>query len=237
MRRPVGIPDKCRLRSRQFPQPGIVARIIDGFFGIESRPALPRPIVIFDVRIIVADKERPAKESRFPGLVDLIISPRPARCETIVVCIRPDLTPVQVTGLLIDRNAIRVPVTHNINLRPRLCLTWREQVTRRDLIAAVRLDANANDLAPQIIAVTRGSARVVLHMTRKIVQWRVTVAFVLRALLVKWRRIIPRREIQQLVRAESNATTGMTTDLPLRLHLQDRLFRGLVDRIVDEGEA
>ena len=48
-RQPVRIPDKRRLRRRQFPQPRIIARIIDRFRRIKGRPALPVSYTHLDV--------------------------------------------------------------------------------------------------------------------------------------------------------------------------------------------
>src|SRR5690606_13002189 len=93
------------------------------------------------------------------------------------------------------------------------------------------------DLTPQVVAVARTAAGIVLLKSRTAIQRRKAMILEPLVRLVKWRRIIASRQVQQPVASKSNGTAGMAADITLRIKLEDDFFAASVQRIVSIHKA
>src|SRR5258705_12778657 len=123
--------------------------------GIELRAALGCDRIDHGrlvIGLVVPHEVRPPIVPRAARLTDLIVPARSAS-HRVDVRVRTDFAPVEETGVLIYRDPIRVAMAHRVDLSPSLWRAFREEVSIRDRVRAVRLRVDTNDLATQIVRV------------------------------------------------------------------------------------
>ena len=84
-----------------------------------------------EIRLVVRDEHRPTIVARTPGLVDFIVAAR-AASGGVDIRIGTDIAPIQKPCVRVDRDAIRVAVTHRVNLGARFRRARRKEVSDRD---------------------------------------------------------------------------------------------------------
>src|ERR1051325_7275782 len=116
------------------------------------RSSLLRLEVIFRIGKITTNKQWPSEVTSLLCLVQFIVTTGTS-FRTIVSCIGTNFAPIKETGFLIDRNSIRIPVTHDVDLGSRLLRSFREKISFGDSISSIRFGMNAKDLTAKIIRV------------------------------------------------------------------------------------
>src|SRR6266550_4005245 len=186
--------------------------------GIELRAALGRD-GIDDGRpvigLVVPHEVGPPIVPRAPRLTDLIVPAR-SPSDRVDVGVRTDFAPVEETGVFIYRDPIRVAMTHRVDLGPSLRHAFREEVSIRDRVRAVRLRVDANDLAAEIVRVRRRLLRVPWHPTGSLVDRRIPAGERI--------GVVAGGQVQVAGTVEGNRPPGVTARETLRGDLEDHLL-------------
>src|SRR4029079_3328055 len=162
------------------------------------------------MRFIVTDEIRPAVVAGGARLVDLVVSAGPAS-GGIDVSVRTDFAPVEKSSVPIDRDSIRIAVTHGVDLGARLrCSFWKE-IPVGNRVGAVGLGMDADDLAAQIVGVAGRFLRVPRHAARTLVERGVAGR--------KWIRVVAGGEIEIAFAVEGDGAAGVTALQSLRANL------------------
>src|SRR6266853_2530962 len=114
------------------------------------------------VRLVVRNEVRPAVIAGATRLIDFVVATR-ATSGGVYVRIGTDVAPVQEPGMRVDRDPIRIAMTHRIDLRTGLGCARRKEVSFRDCVSAIGLWMYADDLPTQVVGVRGRFLRVPRH--------------------------------------------------------------------------
>jgi hypothetical protein len=131
----------------------------------------------------------------------------------------------------IHREAVRIAQTHGVDLGPRVGGAFRKQIAFGNCIRAIGLDADAQELASQVIRVRGRPLRVKRRVAiRPLVDRRVTAVLV-------GIGVVARGKVQIAGTIEVDVSAGVAADAPVHRYVEDGLLAPRNELIAVEAEA